>query len=128
MELFKEITMFGLDFIKAKKGIRISKEEIEEAEKICINVGKKIDKTADFINKNQLAEPILSGASEVFKIILFFCGFIFILALLILIFANSLITNLAILIVLRLLCKLLMFVSVIAVLVVLFIGYAKIKK
>jgi hypothetical protein len=128
MELFKEITMFGLDFIKAKKGVRISKEEIEAAQKICINVGKKIDKTADFINKNQLAEPILSGASKIFKTILCFCGLVFILAVLILIFADSLITNLVILVVLMLLGRLLMFVSVIVALIVLLIGYAKIKK
>lgn len=127
MELFKEISMFGFDFIKAKKGVRINKEEIEEAKKICINVGRKIDKTADFINKNQLAEPILSSASKIFNTILFFCGFIFILAVLILIFAESLITDLAVIIVIMLLGRLLMFVSVIIALLVLFIAYVKVK-
>jgi hypothetical protein len=127
MELFKEISMLGFDFLKAKKGIRINKEEIEEAEKICINIGKKIDKTADFVNNNQLAEPILRGASKISNIMLFFCGFIFILAVLILIFADSLITSLAIMLVVTLLGKLLLIVSVIFFLIALFIGYVKIK-
>jgi len=127
MELFKEISMFGLDFLKAKKGIRISKEEIEEAKKICINVGKKIDKAADFINKNQLDEPILSGASKIFNIILLFCGFIFALALLILIFADSLITSLVALIVVTWLCKLLMLASIVVAAIAVFIGYVKLK-
>jgi hypothetical protein len=127
MELFKEISMLGFDFLKAKKGIRINKEEIEEAEKICINIGKKIDKTAEFVNKNQLADPIIRGISKASKIILFFCGFIFISAALILIFADSLITSLAIMIVVTLLCRFLLVISVIFFVIALFMGYTKIR-
>lgn len=127
MEFFKEINMFGFNFFKAKKGVRINKEEIEEAKKICVNVGKKIDETAGFVNKNKLAEPILRGASKIFNIILFFCGFIFILALLVLIFVNSLITDLASIFVIMLLCRLLIIISLIVAVIIIFIYYAKIK-
>lgn len=127
MELFKEVSMFGFDFIKAKTGIRINKEEIEEAKKICIDVGKKIDQTADFINRNKLAKPIMSGASKILNTILFFCGFICILAVLILVFVDSLIASLTTLIVVMLLCRLLIIVSTVVTVITLFIIYAKLK-
>jgi len=127
MELFEEITVLGLDFFKAKKGIRISKEEIEDATKICINVVKKIDKAADFVNKNQLAKPMLRGVSKISNIILFFCGFVFTSSVLILIFADSLIASILTLAIVMILCRLLAIVSAVVIAIVLLVGYAKLK-
>lgn len=127
MELFKEISIFGLNFIKAKTGIRINKEEIEEVKKICVDVAKKIDQAADFVNKNKLAEPVLIVTSKTLNKVLILCGFVIILAVLILIFADNLIASLATLIVVVLLCRLLIIVSIVVAVIMLFLFYAELK-
>ena len=81
MELFKEVTILGLNFLKAKKGLRVNKKEIEQAKKIFSNVAKGVNITADFINKKKLAEPIIDNSLSIIKtlfvisIITFFATF-----------------------------------------------------
>jgi hypothetical protein len=123
MEAYKEFTAFGFTF-KGKKGIKISPEEIEEAKKILRDVGKGINQTADFIKKNDLAEPIFRGTKNTYKTLIIFFSIVIIVSILSLIFAGDLMTSILALLVLRLLCRALILISIIVIGIMLLIGYA----
>jgi hypothetical protein len=93
MEFLKEISIFGLSILNAKKSIRINEIEIKEVEKVLGNVVKIANKTANFINKNKLAEPISDSLLEISKLIFKLSIFIFVSALLVFIFAEGIFVN-----------------------------------
>jgi membrane protein DedA with SNARE-associated domain len=127
MEVFKELSIFGLNFLKAKKGLRISEAEMEKAEKIINSVGKKINTTADFINKNNLAEPIARGTFKIYKILFYFCLLLAAASLFVIFYADNLLISLLAISAIKLFCLLLLVTSIVVIAIILLIGYAKIR-
>ena len=81
MEIFKEVEILGREFLKAKKGIRISPEEIEEAKKIGKSILKAVDETADFIQNNDLADPIIKESKGFFSSITLYVSLLIIIVI-----------------------------------------------
>lgn len=127
MELFKEISVFGLNFLKAKKGIKMSKKEIEQAEKIINYLGRTVNQTADFVNDKNLVEPITNGTIKVFKRLLAACIFIICITSLFLFFSDNLFANLASFLIIFIICRILLILAAVCAVILLIVAYAVIK-
>ncbi|MFA5420645.1 MAG: hypothetical protein WC280_01285 [Patescibacteria group bacterium] len=136
MEAFKEIKIFGFDFLVAKKGIRMSDKEAKQIKETGKEIFVGIDKLANFVNKNELAGPIIDNTSYFLLSFLKRVGVILsfpTLFILYLIFSPSIglpiiaMSFIGLLFV-RLLFFLFLIIFVIALLIYIFCGYAKMRK
>jgi len=128
MELFKEVTILGLNFLKAKKGLKINEKEIEQAKKIFSNVLKGANITADFINRKKLTEPIIDNSLSIIRTLFVISIIVFLSAFSVLLFAENVFTNLLTIFVAVLICRVLLIASLVLISILLIIFYAKIKK
>lgn len=128
MEIFKEMEFLGKNFIKAKKGVRLTKEEAEESKKFVANTLKIINKTANFVNENQLTEPILSGLYSTYKTILIICIILVILSILTLLLLKDIVVDLLLLLFVGFIAKGLLIVSSICLIVLFFLFYSKLRE
>ena len=126
MELLKEVTIFGLNFLKAKKGLKISEKEIETAKKVFTAAVKGVNITADFINKKKLAEPILDNSFSIIKTLFVISIITFLVTFSVLLFAETS-TGLITIFIVVLICKVLLIASLILISILLLIFYAKLK-
>lgn len=124
MEFFKEVSMFGFNVLKAKKGFRINEEEMEKAEEVLKYAIKTVNKVADVVNENNLSEPISNGTGKIslsFVIPLVLISFICVVVLL---FSDKFINDIIAVAILYLLSRIMIFLCVFVLLIYLFLFYA----